>query len=68
MDEPSINGKGNQTKKGQKSATIKVDMAMTGNIVSQVVQAIKPVSVSVVTTAVTAATKEILASFATMHT
>ncbi|KAI0236359.1 hypothetical protein LSAT2_013079, partial [Lamellibrachia satsuma] len=68
MDKSSSNGKRNRTKEGQKSANTKVDMAMIGESVSQVVQAIHLVMVSFVTTAVTAATKEILVSFATMQT
>ena len=68
MDKSSSNGSGNRTKEGQKSANTKVDMAMIGESVSQVVKAIYFVMASFVTTAVTAATKEILASFATMQT
>ena len=69
MEEAVASTNGSRTKKaGQKVNVSKSDLAMIGDIVAQVMLGLQPLIASVVTSAVTASTRAILADVAESHT
>ena len=69
MEEAVASTNGSRTKKaGQKVNVSKSDLAMIGEIVAQVMLGVQPLITSVVTSAVTASTRAILADVAESHT